>query len=109
LFTAKSMETEYYFDDEPLSRLYELFRLTNASIHRARRKELRIFHLSDSEATGLFIVQASKNRITPAGIAHQLIQDNHAVAQLIVRMQKRGLLKKNKRFAQTQYGASCFN
>ena len=106
------METDYYFDEDPLPRLYELFRRTNASIHRARRKELRKYHLSDSEAAVLFVVQASKNQITPAGIAHQLIQDNHAIAQLIVRMQKRGLLKKVKdlprpnmvRVVLTEYG-----
>jgi DNA-binding MarR family transcriptional regulator len=106
------MDTEFYFDEAPAPRMYELFRRTGAAIHRARRKELRKFKLSDSEAAVLFVVKSSNNMITPAGIAHQLIQDNHAVAQLIVRMQKRGLLKKVKdlprpnmvRVVLTEYG-----
>jgi DNA-binding MarR family transcriptional regulator len=110
------MKTEYYFAQDPFLKLYQLYRRTGAAIHKARRKELRKHKLSDSETAVLFMVRCSKNQITPAGIAQQLVQDNHATAQLIVRMEKRGLLKKVKdlprpnmvRVVLTDYGEQMY-
>jgi DNA-binding MarR family transcriptional regulator len=95
------METEYYFAEDTLLKLYQLYRRTGAAMHKARRKELRRYKLSDSEVAVLFMVHFSKNQITPAGIAHQMIQDNHATAQQVVRMEKRGLLRKVKDLPRT--------
>ena len=110
------METEYFFAKDPLLKLYQLYRRTGAAMHKARRKELRRHKLSDSEVAVLFVVHYTRNNITPAGIAHQLIQDNHATAQQVVRMEKRGLLKKVKdlprsnqvRVELTPYGEQMF-
>ena len=86
---------EYYYAEDPFLSLYQLYRRAGGC-YRARRKELRRYRVSDSETAVLFCVQASNNMITPAGIAQQMVQDNHATSQLIVRMEKRGLLKKIK-------------
>jgi DNA-binding MarR family transcriptional regulator len=90
------MGIDYYYADDPFLRLYQLYRRAGAAMHRARRKELRKYRLSDSESAALFFIHASNDMITPAGIAQQMVQDSHATSQLIVRMEKRGLLKKIK-------------
>jgi DNA-binding MarR family transcriptional regulator len=107
---------EYFYAEDPYLRMYQLYRRAGAAMHRARRKELRRYRVSDSETAVLFCVHASNNMITPAGIAQQMVQDNHATSQLIVRMEKRGLLKKIKdlprpnmvRIALTEDGEQMF-
>ncbi len=87
---------KYYYSKDPFLRLYQLYRRSGAALHRARRKELRRYRLSDSETAVLDFVHAARNMITPAELARQMVHDDHAISQLTARMEKRGLLKKNK-------------
>lgn len=107
---------EYYLSEDPFLRLYMLYRRTGAAMHRVRRKELRKYGLSEPETAVLHVVHASKNTLTPAMIAKQLVQDNHATSQLLIRMEKRELVKKVKdlprpnmvRIVLTDYGEKMF-
>ena len=42
------------------------------------------------------IVNQGKNKVTPAEISRQLLKDPHSISQLLVRMEKRGLVKNIK-------------
>ncbi len=73
----------------------EILRTTSA-LQKVRQKELRKLGVSVMEASIIFEVGQSGNSITPAGVSRNLIQEAHAVSQLLVKMENRGLLRRNK-------------
>ncbi len=79
---------------------YQLWGLLNQASHameRAREDELRPFGLSMMHAGVLYIVKVSKDPVTPAHISRVLFREPHtAVAALLNRMEKQGLLRKTK-------------
>jgi DNA-binding MarR family transcriptional regulator len=70
---------------------------TAHAVRRAREIELRLTaDLSGVEASLLAFVKESKGPVTPSVLARQLHREPHTVSGLVSRMEKRGLVKKEK-------------
>lgn len=70
---------------------------TSHAVRRAREIELRqTADLSGVEAGLLSFVKASKEPVTPSVLARLLHREPHTVSGLVSRMQRRGLVKKEK-------------
>ena len=70
---------------------------TSHAVRRAREIELRqTADLSVVEAALLSFVKARKDPVTPSVLARLLHREPHTVSGLVSRMQKRGLVKKEK-------------
>ena len=73
----------------------EILRMTSA-LQKVRQKELRKLGVTVMEASIIFEVGQSVNSISPSGVSKNLIQEAHAVSQLLVKMENQGLLRRNK-------------
>ena len=62
----------------------------------ARDAELRNYGISTIEAGCLLIIKEKENMVTPAEIARYLFRRPHSVSGLINRMERKGLVTKNK-------------
>jgi DNA-binding MarR family transcriptional regulator len=83
----------------PGDEIYEawvLLRRVCDAIYVARSKDLRIISISPTEAGCLFIIKLKENMVTPAEIARYLFRRPHSISGLINRMEKKGLVTKNK-------------
>jgi MarR family transcriptional regulator, organic hydroperoxide resistance regulator len=76
--------------------LWWTFRRTHEALHQLRKMEVRAYKISTVETGVLLIVYLSHNKVTPIEIARQLVKDTHSITQLLIRMEKRGLLKRVK-------------
>jgi len=82
-----------------------------------RRKELRPYNLSREESSVLFAVTILGDKATPARIARQVIRTPQSISELLVRMEKKGLVrrvndlikKKNIKVYLTEEGVNSFN
>ena len=63
------------------------------TMYKARTKELFRYGIRPAEAAVLFIVQTIGYRATPAEISRWLIREPHSISGLLVRMEKKGLLR----------------
>lgn len=79
--------------------LWVLLHQTRDATYNAREKELRQYGISPMEAAVLFIIQAIGDEATPAEISRWLFRKQHSVTALLVRMEKRGLVKKTRDLA----------
>lgn len=79
--------------------LWVLLHQTRDATYNAREKELRQYGISLMEAAVLFIIQAIGDEATPAEISRWLFRKQHSVTALLVRMEKRGLVKKTRDLA----------
>ena len=59
-----------------------------------RRKELRRYNLSREESSVLFAVTVLEDKATPARIARQVLRTPQSISELLVRMEKKGLVKR---------------
>jgi DNA-binding MarR family transcriptional regulator len=73
-----------------------LLNITSDAIMRAREKELIKHGISSIEAGVLFIVESIGDRAIPAEISRWIFREQHTVSALLVRMEKKGLIKKTK-------------
>ncbi|MFC2060835.1 MarR family winged helix-turn-helix transcriptional regulator [Chloroflexota bacterium] len=107
-----SMERDYI--------LWFLLAQTKDAILKARKKELARDNIAARQAAVLFIIEAisdSGNEITPAEIARWLFREPHSVSEMLVRMEKEGLIKKVKdlerknqvRVVLTENGRKAYN
>ncbi len=87
---------EYLSSTDPDYSIWLSFRRTHEAIHKIRKIELRPYKLSTVETAVLVTVYRANNKVTPAEISRQLLKDAHSISQLLVRMEKRGLLKRVK-------------
>lgn len=87
---------EYYSSSDPDYSIWLSFRRAHEAIHKVRKIELRPYKLSTVETAVLVTVYRANNKTTPAEISRQLLKDAHSISQLLVRMEKRGLLKRVK-------------
>ena len=69
---------------------------TTIAIIRAREKELSQYGLTYMQAAVLFTIQAVGDKTTPAEISRRLFREPHSVSGLVSRMEKAGLVKKDK-------------
>ena len=63
------------------------------AVYKARAKELFRYGIRPAEAAVLFIVQTIGYRATPAEISRWLIREPHSTSGLLLRMEKKGLLR----------------
>ena len=63
---------------------------------KVRNKELNNYGISGIASGVLFLVHAMDNKITPADIAKQMLQEPNAISRLVSRMEKAGFLRKVK-------------
>ena len=61
-----------------------------------KRKELRKFGLTFEEATILLYIKRLKDKTTPVELSRQLLRKHHSVTGLLLRMEKKGLIVRNK-------------
>jgi MarR family transcriptional regulator, organic hydroperoxide resistance regulator len=87
---------KYYTPSNQDLSLWWALRRTHEAIHKIRKIEVSPYKISTVETGVLLIVHLSHNKITPIEIARQLLKDNHSITQLLVRMEKRGLVKRVK-------------
>jgi MarR family transcriptional regulator, organic hydroperoxide resistance regulator len=107
---------KYYSPSNQDLSLWWSLRRTHEAIHKIRRMEVNPYKMSTVETGVLLIVKLSHNTVTPIEIARQLLKDTHSITQLLVRMEKRGLVKRVKdlprknmiRVALTPKGLSAF-
>jgi DNA-binding MarR family transcriptional regulator len=87
---------EYYTPSNQDLSLWWSLRRTHEAIHKVRKMEVSPYKISTVETGVLLIVHLSHNKVTPIEIARQLLKDTHSITQLLVRMEKRGLVKRVK-------------
>jgi len=85
-----------FSDGDEFQDLYQSFARARYLTFRAREKELQRYDLTPEQAQVLFIVQAIKEKATPAEISRFLLRQPHSVSAIVERMAKKGLVKKVK-------------
>jgi DNA-binding MarR family transcriptional regulator len=61
-----------------------------------RAKELLEYGMSGEEAAILFVAQAAGRKATPAEISRWTLREAHSISALLMRMEKKGLIRKIK-------------
>jgi DNA-binding MarR family transcriptional regulator len=78
---------------------YKLFWLVvqaERAVGKFRSKELLEYGLSREEAAVLFVAQAAGRKATPAEISRWTLRKAHSISALLIRMEMKGLIRKNK-------------
>jgi len=63
---------------------------------RARGKELTRYNISPRQSAVLFYIQAIGDKATPAELSRGLFRESHSISEILGRMEKQGLLRRNK-------------
>ena len=79
---------EYY-------RLWLLLTQTRSAIFKVRHKEVGEY-LHPNQAAALVTIWAFHGKVTPAALSRRLFLEPHSVSELIMRMQKKGLVRKSR-------------
>ena len=61
-----------------------------------KRKELRKFGITFEEAAVLIQIRKLGDKATPTELSRQLLRKHHSITGLLLRMEKKGLIKRNK-------------
>ena len=73
-----------------------LLNQTTETIFRARQKELQQYDVSTSQGAVLFITKTLGEKATISEISRWLLRKPHTISEMIVRMERKGLVKKSK-------------
>jgi DNA-binding MarR family transcriptional regulator len=84
----KPVIDEYY-------RLWLLLSQTRSAIFKVRHKKVGQY-LHPNQAAALVSIWALEGQVTPAALSRRLFLEPHSVSELIIRMQKKGLVTKKK-------------
>lgn len=76
-------------------RLWLLLTQTRSAIFKARQRKVGQY-LHPSQAAALIVIWALDGQATPAVLSRNLFLERHSVSELITRMEKKGLVRKNK-------------
>ena len=76
--------------------LWVLLLQTRDAIYNARHDELRQYGMSPREAGTLRAIYSIGEKTTPAKISRWLYRRPHTIAGMLMRMQKKGLIKRSK-------------
>jgi DNA-binding MarR family transcriptional regulator len=76
-------------------RLWLLLSQTRSAIFKVRHKKVGQY-LPPNQAAALVSIWALKGQVTPAALARRLFLEPHTVSELIIRMEKKGLVTKTK-------------
>lgn len=85
-----SVESAEFFE------LWVLIAQTKDAILRAREQEYARYGISNERRAVLYIVQSKGGCATPVEIARYLFRELHSVTELLVRMEKDGLVVRQK-------------
>ena len=99
IWGLKSVRRATMKTNMPVDPEYELWVLLHQAVDamiRARENELRKFGISRIQAAVLFIIKAIDGPATPAEISRWLFREPHTVFGLLVRMEKQGLVRRDK-------------
>ncbi|OGO03306.1 MAG: hypothetical protein A2Y91_07840 [Chloroflexi bacterium RBG_13_54_8] len=77
--------------------LWVLLNQVNDGIGRARENEVRPFGISMIQSAVLYIVKALNAEATPTEISRWLFREPNTVSQLLIRMEKQGLVRRRRR------------
>jgi MarR family transcriptional regulator, organic hydroperoxide resistance regulator len=83
---------------------------------RARRKELVRYQIEPGQSGVLFAVHALKDKATSAEIARLLFRESQSVCEILTRMERKGLIRRDKspgqtkriKIVMTEYGKNIF-
>ena len=76
-------------------RLWLLLNKTRSAIYKLRHRKVGQY-LPPNQAAALVTIWAFRGQVTPAELSRQLFLEPHSVSELIVRMEKKGLVTKAK-------------
>ena len=79
---------EYY-------RLWLLLAQTRSAVFKARHKKFGRY-LHPNQAAALVVIWAFDGQVTPAKLSRHLFLEPHTVSELIIRMEKKGLVTKSR-------------
>jgi len=88
--------------------LWALLGQARRAMLKVRRQELRQYNISVSKSTLLFVIQLIGDKSTPAQISRRIFLESHSVSELLSRMEKEGLVRKNKGFPSKSHSACLY-
>lgn len=80
-------------------KLWILLHQTKDHIFKVRDSELKKFGISIAEAGTLYVIKAigkTEGKVTPSKIAKGMLRQHHTVTALLKRMERKGLITRNK-------------
>jgi DNA-binding MarR family transcriptional regulator len=89
----KDMEKKLVLDD--YYRLWLLLSQTRSAVFKVRHKKVGQY-LHPNQAAALVSIWAHEGQATPAALSRRLFLEPHTVSELIIRMEKKGLVTKRK-------------
>lgn len=82
---------------EDVIKLWSIFNQASEAAIKAIDHELyRNFEISNIQLSVMYVVKKSSNPLSPTEISRMLLREPHTTAALINRMEKQGLIKKNR-------------
>ena len=87
------MENSLVMDEH--YRLWLLLSQTRSAIFKVRHKKVGQY-LPSNQAAALVSIWVLEGQVTPAALARRLFLEPHSVSELIIRMEKKGLVTKTK-------------
>jgi DNA-binding MarR family transcriptional regulator len=107
--TTPPLADEYFM-------LWVMIAQTRDAILRARQRDYARFNISNERRAVLWNIQNNGGHATPVEIARQLFRELHSVTEMLVRMEKEGLITRYKGSGRskievklTQKGLDVFN
>jgi DNA-binding MarR family transcriptional regulator len=76
--------------------LWVLIAQTKDAMLRARELEHARYGISNERRAVLYVIRQNGGSATPVGIAHALFRELHSVSEMLVRMEKDGLVVRHK-------------
>ena len=86
---AKPISDEYFA-------LWVMIAQTKDSLLRARQRDYARFNISNERRAVLWSILNNGGEATPVEIARQLFRELHSVSEMLVRMEKEGLITREK-------------
>lgn len=87
---------EYVITDDLDFNTWLTIQRSSHAVLKIRERELDKLNISATNAAVLLLVESAANTITTAEISQQLLRDPHSISELLTRMEKNGLVSKNK-------------
>jgi DNA-binding MarR family transcriptional regulator len=84
------------FSDEEIFYIWTLIRNLSHLLGKARDRELSQYGITVTQSGTLYMIKALGDRATPGNIARVLFREPTTVSNTLIRMEKDGLIKRNK-------------
>jgi DNA-binding MarR family transcriptional regulator len=87
--SKKPLSDEYFA-------LWVMIAQTRDSLLRARQRDYARFNISNERRAVLWSIQNNGGKATPVEIARQLFRELHSVSEMLIRMEKEGLITRER-------------